>query len=127
MLSKALNAIGCKVAIEHYRLSTQPQHLLHIHADYLKIDSNLVENISRKGEILSKVTAIMDIARKHNYITIAEGVDSPANLAILWELGVSFAQGYFIQAPSGNRDYNFQDADCEGEETESGVATFTIG
>jgi diguanylate cyclase (GGDEF)-like protein len=127
MLSKAINAIGCKIAIEHYRLSTQPQHLLHIHADYLKIDSNLVENISRKGEILSKVTAIMDIARKHNYITIAEGVESPANLAILWELGVSFAQGYFIQAPAGSRDYDFQCNNGENEATESNLATFTIG
>ncbi|MDB4304263.1 EAL domain-containing protein, partial [Desulfosarcina sp.] len=37
MLSKALHAIGCRIAIEHYRMSTKPQHLLHIHTDYLKI------------------------------------------------------------------------------------------
>ena len=127
MLSKALNSIGCKVAIEHYRMSTQTQHLQHIHTDYLKIDSGLVESLSRKGGSLSKVTAIMDMARKHNYTTIAEGVEDPASLAILWELGVSLAQGYFIQAPTGNRDYDFQGSVSENEnETEdSNKAKFT--
>ena len=115
MLSKALNTIGCKIAIEHYRMSTQTQHLQHIHTDYLKIDSGLVESLSRKGGSLSKVTAIMDVARKHNYTTIAEGVEDPASLAILWELGVSLAQGYFIQAPTGSRDYDFQGSVSESE------------
>jgi diguanylate cyclase (GGDEF)-like protein len=128
MLSKALNSIGCKIAIEHYRMSTQPQHLLHIHADYLKIDSGLVEGLSRNGGSHSKVTAIMDLAREHNYITIAEGVENPASLAILWELGVGLAQGYFIQAPTGSRDYNFQGIVEESEKHEDGnAATFELG
>jgi diguanylate cyclase (GGDEF)-like protein len=127
MLSKALNSIGCKIAIEHYRMSTQPQHLLHIHADYLKIDSGLVEGLSRNGGSHSKVTAIMGVAKEHNYITIAEGVENPASLAILWELGVSLAQGYFIQAPTGSRDYNFQGIVEESEKHEDGSkATFNL-
>ena len=125
MLSKALNSIGCKIAIEHYRMSTQPQHLLHIHADYLKIDSGLVDGLSRNGGSHSKVAAIMDVAKEHNYITIAEGVENPASLAILWELGVSLAQGYFIQAPTGSRDYNFQGIVEESEkEEDENAATF---
>ncbi len=128
MLSKALNSIGCKIAIEHYRMSTQPQHLLHIHADYLKIDSGLVEGLSRNGGSHSKVTAIMGVAKEHNYITIAEGVENPASLAILWELGVGLAQGYFIQAPTGNRDYSFQGIVEESEKHEDGSkATFDLG
>ena len=128
MLSKALNTIGCKIAIEHYRMSTQPQYLTHIHADYLKIDSGLVEGLSRNGGSYSKVTAIMDLAREHNYIAIAEGVENPAFLAILWELGVGLAQGYFIQAPTGNRDYNFQGVEAESEkEEDSNKAKFDLG
>ena len=127
MLSKALHGIGCKIAIEHYQMSTKPQHLLHIHTDYLKIDSNLVESISRKGKSLEKVTAIMDIAKENNYITIAEGVENPANLAILWELGINLAQGYFIQAPTGNLDFDFHNNVSENKVEESNKSTFTIG
>jgi EAL domain-containing protein (putative c-di-GMP-specific phosphodiesterase class I) len=127
MLSKALHSMGCKVAIEHYRMSTQPQHLQHIHADYLKIDSGLVQNIGNKGKCLEKVKEIVEVARSNNYITIAEGVESPACLSILWELGVSLAQGYFIQPPAGNIDNVVADIDDEDEEKDSNKATYTLG
>ncbi len=125
-LSSALDSIGCKIAIEHYRMSSHAQHLKHIHADYLKIDKGLVESIGRKGNSLAKVTAIMAMAREHNYMTIAEGVESPASLAILWELGVNYAQGYFIQAPSGNREYDFHDNMSDEESEDSSRATFKV-
>jgi EAL domain-containing protein (putative c-di-GMP-specific phosphodiesterase class I) len=125
-LSRALNSIGCKIAIEHYRMSTQAQHLKHIHADYLKIDRGLVESIGRKGGSLAKVTAIMAMAREHNYMTIAEGVESPASLAILWELGVHYAQGYFIHAPSEKRDYEFHEERPDEDLEDCNRATFTV-
>jgi len=59
MLSMALNKIGCKIAIEHYRFETQPQHLKHVHVDYLKIDSELVyysSVSSLSSTILSGIT-----------------------------------------------------------------------
>jgi EAL domain-containing protein (putative c-di-GMP-specific phosphodiesterase class I) len=126
MLSKALNVIGCRIAIEHYRMASQPHHLKHIQAQYLKIDSGLVGSINRKGESLSKVTAIMKMARQNNCITIAEGVESPASLAILWELGVDMAQGYFVQAPSGKREFDFEDMSPDRQSAESSKATFRI-
>ena len=126
MLSKALASIGCKMAIEHYRMDTQPQHLQHIQADYLKIDSGLVQNISNKGKCFTKVTEIMEVARSNNFISIAEGVESPATLAILWELGVSLAQGYFIQSPVGNMEAEEDNAEQESEETNSNKATFNV-
>jgi diguanylate cyclase (GGDEF)-like protein len=125
-LSKALHAIGCKIAIEHYRMATSLQHLMHVYADYLKIDKGLVGSVDKRGGSLAKVTAIMDVATKNNYLTIAEGVESPACLAIMWELGVSMAQGYFIHAPAVSREYVDQDiiSDCHKEAC--GKATFVI-
>ena len=126
-LSMALNRIGCKVAIEHYRLATQPQHLHHIHPEYLKIDSELVQNIGKKGNSLARVNEIMDLARMNNFITIAEGVESPACLAILWELGVSYAQGYFISEPTGNASFELFETNSAPDETSHGKAIYTIG
>jgi len=126
-LSTALNKAGCKLAIEHYRLETKPQHLYHIHPDYLKIDSGLVQNISKKGGFLAKVNEIMELARLNKLITVAEGVENPACLAILWELGVSFAQGYFISEPTGNINLEIDDADAGQNEAIDGKAVFTLG
>ena len=108
-LSSALHALGCKIAIEHYRMSTNLQHLMHVHTDYLKIDRELVGGVDQRGESLAKVAAIIDLATKNNYITIAEGVESPECLAMIWELGISMAQGYFVQAPAASREYVAQD------------------
>jgi diguanylate cyclase (GGDEF)-like protein len=126
-LSMALNKIGCRIAIEHYRLETKPQHLHHIHPEYLKIDSGLVQNIRNKGSCLAKVNEIMDLARLNNLITIAEGVESPACLAILWELGVGFAQGYLISEPTGNTSFEINDVDAGHKQANEGKATYTIG
>ena len=127
LLSKALNTMGCKMAIEHYQMVTQPQHLQHVHADYIKIDSSLIENISSDSESLSLVGRITDVAKTKNCITIAEGVESPACLAILWELGVKLAQGYFIQEPTGKRDYEFQCDVTVDDRQESKKAVFKVG
>jgi diguanylate cyclase (GGDEF)-like protein len=126
-LSMALNKIGCKIAIEHYRLETKPQHLNHVHPDYLKIDSGLVQNIAHKGPGLAKLNEIIDLARLNNLITIAEGVESPACLAILWELGVSLAQGYFIAEPAATTDLDSNDVDVQHDGANEGKATYTIG
>ena len=68
----------------------------------------------------------MAMAIEHNYMTIAEGVENPASLAILWELGVNYAQGYFIQAPSGKRDYEFRDTTPDEELEDCNRATFIV-
>ena len=125
-LSRSLHALGCKIAIEHYRMSTNLQHLMHVYADYIKIDKELVGSVDKRGGSLEKVTAIVDLATKNNYVTIAEGVESPACLAIIWELGISMAQGYFIQVPGVSREFVDQDinTDCNGEACNK--ATFEI-
>ena len=126
-LSMALNKAGCKLAIEHYRLDTKPQHLYHIHPDYLKIDRGLVQNIDKKGGYLTKVNEIMDLAKLNNLITIAEGVENPACLAILWEVGITLAQGYFISEPTGHINLEIDDAEAGKDKANEGKAVYTLG
>jgi EAL domain-containing protein (putative c-di-GMP-specific phosphodiesterase class I) len=106
MLCTALCNLGCKVAIEHYRMSAGVQHLQHIHVDFIKIDSDLIQSMSSKGVYMSKITEIIEVSKKHGCQIIAEGVESPSSLAILYELGVNFAQGYLVQAPSAKLEYD---------------------
>ena len=43
--------------------------------------------------------------------SIAEFVSDANSLALLWRLGVDYAQGYYIHEPSEVLDYNFEDDD----------------
>ena len=99
---------------------------MHVHTDYLKIDRELVGNVEKRGESLAKVAAIIDLATKNNYITIAEGVESPECLAMIWELGISMAQGYFVQVPAASREYVDQDIITGGKEEADSKAIFDI-
>jgi EAL domain-containing protein (putative c-di-GMP-specific phosphodiesterase class I) len=126
MLSNALEIMGCSLAIEHFRMEANEQHLQHVAAEYIKIDSGLIQNVSTKKECLSKVRQIVEFAGQHKYTTIAAGVESPASLAILYELGIDFAQGFLIQAPSGNIDFEFDEIISDSENDINQKATFTI-
>jgi diguanylate cyclase (GGDEF)-like protein len=127
MLSRALDKIGCRIAIADYRLENQTQHLGHIHAEYLKIDSELVQNICGNGRFLAKVTGIMEVARNYNFTTIAESVENPQCLAVLRELGVNLAQGYFISGPAGNAIFESHDGDTGDAVANHSKASFALG
>ena len=125
-LSRELNAIGCMIAIEHYQMSTHPHRLKHIHADFIKIDAKLTGSLSRNSNSQSKVAAIMDVAREYNYITIAEGVENPACLNKLWEMGVNCVQGHFVKQPSVNLNFDFRGITPGQHSKEDSKASFTI-
>ena len=126
MLSRALSAMGCMVSIEHYRMQSAPECLDQIHVDYLKIDRQLVHEIGSDQEHLGTVEKIMELARSRDLLTVAEGVEKPEDLAKLWELGVSQAQGFFIYEPSGEPDMEMTGSEDEKKEA-NGKATYTHG
>ena len=86
-----------------------------------------MQNINKKGPGLAKVNEIMDLAKMNNLKTIAEGVETPACLAVLWELGVTLAQGYLISEPSGSANFDVFDGGSSDEVANHGKAVFTIG
>jgi EAL domain-containing protein (putative c-di-GMP-specific phosphodiesterase class I) len=43
-------------------------------------------------------------------MTVAEHVQDPACLAILWQHGVNFIQGHYLQSPENSLDYDFSSA-----------------
>ena len=46
-----------------------------------------------------KVKALVDLAREHGATTIAERVEDANTMAVLWQLGIEFIQGYFVNSP----------------------------
>ena len=105
---REMQQLQCKVALEHYGQSDHPQLLKHLPADILKIDGTLIGGLGSNKEYQSKVKAIIDLARADGKQCIAECVDDAGSLAHLWQLGVDFIQGNFVQEPCKEIDYNFE-------------------
>jgi diguanylate cyclase (GGDEF)-like protein/PAS domain S-box-containing protein len=103
-----IQQLQCKVALEHYGKSDYPQLFQHVPADILKIDGALVNGLGSNKEHQSKVKEIIEMAREDGRQCIAECVDDAGSLAHLWQTGVDFIQGSFVQEPRKNIDYNFE-------------------
>jgi diguanylate cyclase (GGDEF)-like protein len=122
-LTRALHDRGCLVAIEHYKGVTRSQHLAHIHADILKIDGSLIGELGRRRDNHAGVNAIVAVARQNGMMVVAERVEEAASLALLWDFGIQYAQGNFIQEPCRKLDYVFA-AEIVSEDVDDGRAIF---
>ena len=47
----------------------------------------------------ARVKSVVELARKCKAVTIGERVQDANTMAVLWQLGVEFIQGYFVNSP----------------------------
>lgn len=65
----------------------------------LKIDRQLVKPVSRSPGQRKLVGTIVEIGRSLNIEVVAEGVETPAHIAIMRDLGCDILQGYALARP----------------------------
>lgn len=107
-----LKNVGCEFGLEHFGSGLDfSQSLNELDVDYLKINGTFVENMTKDSENQAAVKAIIEMTKEAEKRSIAEFVSDANSLALLWRLGVDYAQGYYIHEPSENLDYNFEDDD----------------
>ena len=74
-------------------------YLKNLPVDYLKIDGSIVNKMDKNKADQAMVAAINQIGQVMNIKTIAEHVENKAILSGLNEIGVTYAQGYYIGRP----------------------------
>jgi multidomain signaling protein FimX len=65
----------------------------------VKIDGSLMQGLPNDHRLQEQVKSLVDLARAQKAITIAERVEDANTMAVLWQLGVEFVQGYFVSTP----------------------------
>ncbi len=100
-LQGLLSALGFEFALEHFGASgADAAQLLHrLPVNYVKIDGALMQGLANERPLQEKVKALVDVAREHEVTTIAERVEDANTMAVLWQLGIEFVQGYFVNTP----------------------------
>lgn len=107
-----LKDIGCEFGLEHFGSGMDfSQSLNVLDVDYLKINGHFVQNMAKDTENQAAVKAIIEMTKEAGKYCIAEFVSDANSLALLWRLGVDYAQGFYIHEPSEKLDYNFEDDD----------------
>ncbi len=99
-LASALRKRGFRFTLEAFGSGRDPQGLLtSFPLDFVKIDGAIVQNLASDPDLQDKVRTLVEAAGKRNVQTIAERVENANTMAVLWQLGVQFIQGYFVNAP----------------------------
>jgi diguanylate cyclase (GGDEF)-like protein/PAS domain S-box-containing protein len=97
---RALKALGCRFSLDDFGTGLSSlTYLKNLPVDYVKIDGQFIRNVTRDAADESVVEAIARMAKALNIETIAERVEDHDVLKRLGELGVSFAQGFFVAVP----------------------------
>jgi len=107
-LISGLKQLNCLFAIDHVGSESENlSYLSNFTVNYLKIDGSIVQSVTRSEAAQESIKNICEMARNREILTIAEHVQDPACLAILWQHGINFIQGYYLQKPEAEMDYDF--------------------
>jgi multidomain signaling protein FimX len=92
--------LGFELAIENFGSGRDPAHLLsHVPLNYVKIDGALMQGLANDRPLQEQVKLLVQEARTRGVTTIAERVEDANTMAVLWQLGIEFIQGYFVSSP----------------------------
>ena len=95
--------LGVKIALDDFGSGySNFSILMQLQIDYLKIDGSLIKNIDKDQNAKIIVETIVGFAKLLNIYTISEFVSSKEVYDVVKEIGVDYAQGYYIGKPLQN-------------------------
>jgi EAL domain-containing protein (putative c-di-GMP-specific phosphodiesterase class I) len=95
-----LKALGVSLSIDDFGTGySSLSRLRRLQVDELKIDRSFVEGLGDDGEAHAVVTAIVSLGAALGLEVVAEGVEHPAQLQALAQLGCARAQGFYLARP----------------------------
>jgi diguanylate cyclase (GGDEF)-like protein len=96
----ALREHGFRIALDDLGSGYSSLNLLaQLEPDIVKLDMELVRGIEREGRTRRLVQHLIEFCRGEGFVTVAEGIETDAELAVVTELGVDLVQGYLLAHP----------------------------
>lgn len=95
-----LKSIGFQIAIDDFGAeSSNFARVQRLKIDYIKIDGAFIKDISNNHNSMTIAKTIVYYAKHSNIKTIAEFVHDKETYDIVKELGIDYAQGYYLSEP----------------------------
>ncbi|WP_156036405.1 bifunctional diguanylate cyclase/phosphodiesterase [Blastococcus sp. URHD0036] len=95
-----LSDLGCVISLDDFgKGSSSLTQLARLPVDVLKMDRGFVTGIDADPRRAALVAGVVDLGRTLGMDIVAEGVETPAELAALTALGCRFLQGWLVGRP----------------------------
>lgn len=97
----ALRRYNIKFALDGFGIGISSfSYLKKLPVDYLKIDGEIIKNMSQNTTDKAMIAAINQIGKVMNIEIIAQHVENVFTLNQLKEIGIDYAQGFYIDKPT---------------------------
>jgi EAL domain-containing protein (putative c-di-GMP-specific phosphodiesterase class I) len=96
----AMDGMGVKTALDDFGAGfSSLAYLKNLPVDHLKIDCTFIRDLPNNNFNQAILRAIREVARIRDIKTVAECVETREQYNLLGELGIDYAQGFFIGRP----------------------------
>jgi len=110
-LTQGLAELHCKVSLSQFGCAANPFNTLkHLSVDFVKVDGSYTQDLANP-ESLEALKVLLNSLHAQTKLTIVPLVETAATMAALWQTGVNYIQGYFLQGPSPTMNYEFSSGD----------------
>jgi EAL domain-containing protein (putative c-di-GMP-specific phosphodiesterase class I) len=99
-LMLGLSAMGVRLAMDDFGTGTSSLGCLRDYPfDTIKIDKSFVTDLGRDPHVLAVAHATVNVIENLGMASVAEGIEDPAEVAMLQAMGCRYGQGYFFARP----------------------------
>ncbi len=115
-LVSAIKMNNCMICIDRVNDTESHKRLAaDLGVNYLKLAGQLIHELSVNRDNQYAVDSISRYAKENKIQTIAQFVQDASSLAFLWQKGINYIQGYYLQRPDSELNYKFaiEEAECE--------------
>lgn len=99
-LAVGLRKVGISFALSHYGVGKTRLKILDIlKPDFVKVDGELMHALIADTAVQKNVQELAAACEQRTILTIAERVENANEMAVLFQLGVNFMQGHYVQEP----------------------------
>lgn len=106
--STQIHKLGCQLALSRFGCALDPFKTLdHVEVDYVKVDGSYTEDIQKTAEAREAFYAMVDKLKDQSKMVITPLVENATVLSTLYQAGVHYIQGYYLQAPTTEMNYDF--------------------
>ena len=106
--SRTLGQLHCSLSITHFGGALNPFNTLkHLDVSYVKIDGSYTREIQMDDQAKETVKKMIQSLQQQGKMTVMPLVENATVLATLWQAGVNYIQGYYLQEPTSAMSYDF--------------------
>jgi EAL domain-containing protein (putative c-di-GMP-specific phosphodiesterase class I) len=109
-LAERLQAMGCALSVCDVHSANNPvADLAHLKPQFARIDAVLAQSLKDAEATNTLLKPLIESLHQEQIASIMPNVDSAGVLAVLWQLGVNYIQGDYLQKPMPAMSYDFAD------------------